>query len=418
MALPKILEGNALVGQSGGPTAAINATLCGVVRGAKECKYIVKIYGAKNGINGVITDNLIDIGEILDSEEKLFLLECTPAAALGSCRIKLADINSSEDKLENYKKIFETFKKYNIRYFFYIGGNDSMDTVDKLSKYAQKIDYEIKLMGVPKTIDNDLVCTDHTPGFGSAAKFVATTMQEITRDCSIYSIKAVTIVEIMGRDAGSLTASAGLPRLYGSDTADLIYLPEVVFDYDLFIEDIIKLFMKKPNIVVAVSEGIRDKNGRYVGEVSQSGVADTFGHKYLAGTAKVLENLVQEKLGCKVRSIELSLPQRCAGHSISKCDIDESIQIGKKSVEIAVRAEKNSGFISVFKREDGDEYKVVIDAVPISEVANKIKKVPESYINNRKNNVTDALLKEIAPLIKGEITIPMENGLPKHFVFN
>ncbi|MDF2685677.1 MAG: hypothetical protein K0S55_858 [Clostridia bacterium] len=417
MSFSTYLKGNALVGQSGGPTSAINATLSGVVKGALECKYIDKIYGARNGINGVIEENLIDIGQILNTEEKLFMLECTPAAALGSCRKKLVDLSSTEDKHGDYKKIFEIFKKYNIRYFFYIGGNDSMDTVDKLSKYAQKIDYEIKLMGVPKTIDNDLVCTDHTPGFGSAAKFIATTMQEIARDCSIYNLKAVTIVEIMGRDAGWLTAAAGLPRLYGSDTADFIYLPEEIFDYDLFIEDIKKLLLKKPNIVVAVSEGIKDKEGRYVGEGSQSGAVDTFGHKYLAGTAKVLERLVQDKIGCKVRSIELSLPQRCAGHCISKCDIEESVFIGKKSVEKALEIEKNSGFITVFIRADGTEYNVSIDAVPINEVANKIKIVPENYINIEKNNVTEELLKYIAPLIKGEITIPMVNGLPKHFIF-
>ncbi len=404
------LFGNAIIGQSGGPTAAINATLSGVVKGAMENSEINEIFGAKHGIVGILNEDFVDMRKLLTSDEDFFALECTPAAALGSCRHKLP----APEETEVYEKIFSVLKKYDIRYVFLIGGNDSMDTVAKLSAYAATTDYEIRIIGVPKTIDNDLEETDHTPGFGSAAKYVATAVSEISRDCAVYVVPAVTIVEIMGRDAGWLAASSAIPRLYGQSTADFVYLPEAPFDYDCFIDDIIELQKTKPNVVVAVSEGIKDEHGRYVGDGTQSGVVDNFGHKYLAGAGKILENYVRRRIGCKVRSIELSLPQRCSGHILSKCDIDESILVGKEAVSLAIKGE--SGILPVFKRENSDEYKVGIVPVPVEAVANKIRKVDTKFINERANNVSDDLLKLLAPLIEGEIEIPKIHGVPKHFV--
>ena len=406
------LIGNAIVGQSGGPTAAINATLAGVIRGAQESNVIGKIYGARNGIEGVLARRLIDLSEM--TAENLSLLETTPAAALGSCRKKLpADFEGANRKI--FEDIVEIFKEYDIRYFFYIGGNDSMDTVLKLSRFTKEIGYEMRVMGVPKTIDNDLAGTDHTPGYGSAAKYIATTMQEILRDTAVYTVKAVTVVEIMGRDAGWLTASAAIPSLYSNVAPDLVYLPEVPFNYDEFFEDLEKAFEKHPNVVVAVSEGIRLADGTYVGEGTQSGVTDAFGHKYLSGTGKALEIAIKEKFGCKVRSVELNLPQRCASHISSKTDLYESAAIGRHAVRYATFGE--SGKMMIFTRLEGDRYKVCVDSADIAGIANAVRSVPREYINERGNNVTAECLAYIAPLIVGEPEIRFENGLPKHLSF-
>ncbi len=406
------LYGNAIVGQSGGPTAAINATLAGVIRGALENDAIGTIYGAKNGIEGVLAKTLIDLNGMTD--EDLKLLANTPAAALGSCRKKLPKDFEGENK-KIFDDIIAVFKEYDIRYFFYIGGNDSMDTVAKLTRYTASIGYEMRVIGVPKTIDNDLAGTDHTPGFGSAAKYIATTMQEIIRDTAVYTVKAVTIVEIMGRDAGWLTAAAGIPSLYTNVTPDLVYLPEVDFDYDKFYEDIAAAFEKHPNVVVAVSEGVRTKDGTYVGEGTQSGATDAFGHKYLSGTGKALELAVKEHFGCKVRSIELNLPQRCASHIASKTDLDESVCIGRAAANAAVNGE--TGKMMTFVREDAADYKVKIAASDIMGIANVVRSVPREFINERGNNVTKACLSYIAPLIMGEPEQLYEGGIPKHFSF-
>ena len=408
-----ILYGNAVVGQSGGPTSAINATLAGVINGALAMKkegVIGKLYGMKNGIEGFLEERLVDLTERFDGGKDIAELSLTPAAALGSCRRKL---KSPDVDGETYARLLEIFKKYEIRYFFYIGGNDSMDTVNKLSQYAAKNDYEMRVVGVPKTIDNDLMATDHTPGFGSAAKFVATTVKEIKRDISVYTVKAVTIVEIMGRDAGWLTASAALPALTG-DAPDLIYLPERVFDMDTFISDLEEKFKEKPALLVAVSEGIRFADGRYVGEGTQSGAVDVFGHKYLAGTGKVLEETVKARLGCKVRSIELSLPQRCASHIASKSDIDESLLIGERAVFAAV--DGKTGVMMTFVRTADEPYSVEIKSADISGIANEIRCVPDEYINERANGITDAGIAYLRPLIVGEPTVQYENGLPVHIV--
>ena len=403
------LYGNAIIGQSGGPTAAINATLSGVVRGCLAAEEIKTVYGAINGIEGILNETICDLGAQLDGEEKLKLLEQTPAAALGSCRKKLPKY---EDDPETYNKLLGIFKKYDIRYFFYIGGNDSMDTVAKLSAFVNGAGYEMRVMGVPKTIDNDLVGTDHTPGFGSAAKYNATIMQEILLDTAVYTTKAVTIVEFMGRDAGWLTAAAAIPSKSGI-APDLIYLPEVDFDFDKFYEDIERAFEKHPNVVVAVSEGARTSDGKYVGESAQSGAVDVFGHKYLSGTGKALEMAVKNRFGCKVRSVEINLPQRCAAHLRSKTDIDESVMVGKGAVEYAVGGE--TGKMACFVREATKEYKCSVGLCDISVVANAIKKVPREMINERGNNVTQACVDYIYPLIRGEAECVYKNGTPAFF---
>lgn len=408
-----MLKGNAIVGQSGGPTAAINATLAGVIKGAFKSEAIDIIYGAHNGVEGMLEGRITNLNNVLKSDMDFKLLASTPAAALGSCRRKLPKAGE-EDAV--YVKLFDFFKRYDIRYFFYIGGNDSMDTVAKVSAYAYAHDYDIKVMGVPKTIDNDVVGTDHTPGYGSSAKYIATTMQEIIRDCAVYTVKAVTIVEIMGRDAGWLTVSAGLPRIISGVGPDYIYLPERHFDVDTFIEDVKSALEKHPNVVIAVSEGLRGADGKYVGESTQSGATDVFGHKYLSGTGKCLELLVKEKIGCKVRSIELNLPQRCASHCASKTDIDESLIVGQYAVEIATSG--ISGKMVCIDRTSNDPYTIKPTYSDIEKIANKVKAVPDNFINQTGNNVTDECLEYIKPLICGEAEVFWDNGLPKHFIID
>ena len=414
-----ILHGNAVVGQSGGPTAAINATLAGVIAGAldearRDGACIDKIYGMRNGIDGLLREDLIDLGEIFESDtEKLDMLTLTPAAALGSCRRKLP-APGAENESDVMDKLLSILEARNIRYFFYIGGNDSMDTVAKLSAYAAKKNYPIRVMGVPKTIDNDLVETDHTPGFGSAAKYIAVTVQEILRDTAVYTVPAVTIVEIMGRDAGWLTAASALGRHVTGQEPDLVYLPERVFDYDEFFADVRAALAKHPNVVVAVSEGLRLADGHYVGEGTQSGSVDAFGHKYLAGTGKALELAVKAEIGCKVRSVELNLPQRCAAHLVSAQDIEESVATGRAAVAAAVSGVSRE--MMVIRRTSDAPYTYEIGHEDIFKIANQIREVPAEFINDRGNGVTDACADYLLPLIKGERYPAYENGLPKYLI--
>ncbi len=409
-----ILQGNAVVGQSGGPTAAINATLAGVIRGALSAKadgVIDTLFGMRNGIEGFLSENLINLTEIFSDTEKIKILEQTPSAALGSCRKKM---KSPEQEPETYEMLLEIFKKYNIRYFFYIGGNDSMDTVLKLSQFAAQHDYEMRVVGVPKTVDNDLAATDHTPGFGSAAKFVAVTMKELVRDISVYSMKAVTIVEVMGRDAGWLTAAAALPLISGGKAPDLVYLPERPFDPDKFIDKINSLQKDSPALLVAVSEGIKFPDGRYVGEGLGGRKVDAFGHVALSGAGKVLEELVKEKVGCKVRSIELNLPQRCAAHIASATDISESVGVGCAAVKFAI--DGKTGIMATIDRVDGEEYSVSFGAANIADIANAVKTVPDEYINESADGITVAGINYLKPLILGECDIIYNNGMPEHIV--
>lgn len=408
------LSGNAVVGQSGGPTSAINATLAGVIKGCLE-NGIEKIYGMKNGIEGLLGEELIDLKSYFDSAdcENLSLLSLTPSAALGSCRKKLKDD-------ETAAKMYEIFEKYDISYFFYIGGNDSMDAVARLTNYA-KAHPELRKMhfiGVPKTIDNDLVMTDHTPGFGSAAKYISCAMQEVMRDCAVYKTKAVTIVEIMGRDAGWLTASAGITKAVTGVGPNLIYLPECPFSEEQFIADINNEFEngETPYIVIAVSEGIRHADGTYAAEAAMSGAVDSFGHKYLSGTGKYLENLVREKIGCKVRSVEVNILQRCAGHILSKTDVDESVCVGREAVKLALSGE--SGKMAAYvRRGEGKDYRCDVEGMDVTLIANAIKKVPRDFINENANGITEKCVEYLMPLIAGECDIPYKNGIPVHFEF-
>lgn len=405
------LNGNAVVGQSGGPTAAINATLSGVIRGALAAADkgdIHKIYGMRNGIEGLCEERLVDLCKIFTEEQRFTDLEHTPAAALGACRKKLPPPEQNDPI---YDRILDVFKKYDIRYFFYIGGNDSMDTVMKLRAYTEKVGYEMRIIGVPKTIDNDLDCTDHTPGFGSAAKYIATSVKEILCDCAVYTTKAVTITEIMGRDAGWLTAAAALPRLSGGVAPDYVYLPEREFDMDSFFSDVRTALKAHPNVVIAVSEGIRLPNGTYVCE-GMSKKVDAFGHTQLSGTGTVLCMALREEIGCKTRAVEFNTSQRCAAHIASATDIRESVAIGKKAVEFALRGV--SGHMMIFVRSKIG-YKIRIDSIDVCEVANKVKRVPDDFITPSGNNVTDRCLDYLRPLIEGEVKYRTEFGMPVHF---
>ncbi len=396
---------NIAVAQSGGPTCAINASLVGVFSEALKNPQIDAVFGSINGIEGIIKDNLINLRTIIKTNEDMELLKQTPSTVLGSCRYKLPNF---EDDSEVYDKIISCFKKHNIKAFFYIGGNDSMDTVDKLSKYTESKGIDVKIIGIPKTIDNDLCGTDHTPGFGSAAKYTATTVQEIIRDSSVYSIESVTIIEIMGRHAGWLTASTCVLRTNGETAPHLIYLPEVEFSGEKFIADVKREQAKHKAVIVAVSEGIELE-----GDEFRNGVVDNFGHKYLSGVGKQLENLVRDKIGCKVRSIELNVMQRCSSHICSKTDIDEAVLIAAKAVTTAINGE--TGKMMRFRRVSDVPYSVAIETIPASEVANKEKMFPKEWITADGADVNEYAYKYFLPLIQGEMVTEKKNGLPVHF---
>lgn len=403
---------NMLVAQSGGPSAAINATITGVIDAGIASDQVGHVYGARNGIKGVLNENFVNLDEVCDTKEKRDLLSVTPAAALGSCRWKLKD---PKENAEEFEEIIRILRKNNIGYFVYTGGNDSMDTVYKLSIYCKENNIDdIKVMGAPKTIDNDLGETDHCPGFGSAAKFIATAFTEIACDCFVYDVPSVTIVEAMGRNAGWLTASSALARTEERRVPQLIYLCEKVFDEEKFIEDVNKALEKENNIIVAVSEGVKDATGHYVGEETKSGKEDAFGHKYLSGIGKYLEGLVGNRIGCKVRSVELNILQRCAGYMLSETDIIESRNLGAFAAVSAIRGE--SGKMSALKRICDDPYQVEIELADLSKIANFEKKVPMEWINEEGNDIKDDLLTYLKPLIQGEVQIPYENGVPRHFI--
>lgn len=403
---------NMLVAQSGGPSAAINATITGVIDAGIASDQVGHVYGARNGIKGVLNENFVNLDEVCDTKEKRDLLSVTPAAALGSCRCKLKD---PKENAEEFEEIIRILRKNNIGYFVYTGGNDSMDTVYKLSIYCKENNIDdIKVMGAPKTIDNDLGETDHCPGFGSAAKFIATAFTEIACDCFVYDVPSVTIVEVMGRNAGWLTASSALARTEERRVPQLIYLCEKVFDEEKFIEDVNKALEKENNIIVAVSEGVKDATGHYVGEETKSGKEDAFGHKYLSGIGKYLEGLVGNRIGCKVRSVELNILQRCAGYMLSETDIIESRNLGAFAAVSAIRGE--SGKMSALKRICDDPYQVEIELADLSKIANFEKKVPMEWINEEGNDIKDDLLTYLKPLIQGEVQIPYENGVPRHFI--
>lgn len=395
---------NIAVAQSGGPTCAINASLVGVFREALKVSEIDAIFGSVNGIEGIIGNHLIDLKMLIRSADDIELLRQTPSTVLGSCRYKLPDWREDDSV---YKKITDTLVQRQIGAFFYIGGNDSMDTVNKLSEYFREISLDIKVIGIPKTIDNDLCITDHTPGFGSAAKYVATTMHEIIRDSSVYSMPSVTIVEIMGRHAGWLTASSAVLHALGETAPHLVYVPESEFSLEKFMKDVRHEMAKHKAVVVAVSEGME------VPEGVQSGVVDNFGHKYLSGIGKYLEETVRSEIGCKVRSIELNVMQRCSSHLCSKTDIDESEAIGSAGVQCALNG--GTGKVMVFNRVNNAPYTVVINTAEACQIANKEKFLPAEYITSGGNNISDKAMDYFLPLIQGELNIIMDRGIPKHF---
>lgn len=406
------MKDNCIVAQSGGPTVAINASLAGVIDGVKKSNKFTRVYGAIHGIQGVLDNNFIDLSLMALSKFPLVnTLELSPAMYLGSCRYKLPDF---EVDSKPYEIIFDRFEEYQVAAFFYIGGNDSMDTVDKLSKYANKIGSDVKIVGIPKTIDNDLCHTDHTPGFGSAAKYVASTMLEIAHDTYIYQIPSVVIVEIMGRDAGWLTAASCLARNDYSPAPHLIYLPEVDFDEDQFIEDIKNVLKTSRCVIVAVSEGIHDKDGNYIS--ATSAVADKFGHAQLSGTGKALESLVKDRMDIKVRSIELNVLQRCAAHISSRTDINESFALGQAAVKYA--AEGMTAVISTIKRVSNDPYQWIIEPENVALIANQAKTIPLEWITPEKNDVTPEMEAYLRPLIIGEVSLQYKDGLPMYLPVN
>lgn len=404
---------NLLVAQSGGPTAAINASLCGVIEAAMASEEIEKVYGAVNGIEGIFAGRIIRLDTQFSSAEQLDLLCSTPSSALGSCRFKMP---SPEQGPDRYDALLEAFRALNIGCFVYIGGNDSMDTANKIGAYCHDHGLSVRVIGVPKTIDNDLPITDHTPGFGSAAKYIAVTMQEIVRDAEIYPLKSVTIVEVMGRNAGWLTAASALARQNGCFGPQLIYLPEAPFDPEDFLKRVDALLQTTDTVVVAVSEGVRLADGSYVAESEQSGQVDAFGHKYLSGVGKYLERLVTARLTCKVRSLELSVLQRAGGHIQSRTDVEEARRAGAKAVECALSGQ--SQVMVAFYRVSDAPYLVRIGTAPLSEVANVERKVPREWINAEGCDVTQEAVSYLLPLIQGETVIPYENGVPAHFVFD
>ena len=402
---------NLIVGQSGGPTAVINSSLYGVVsEGLRHPEQIQHIYGMVNGIEGFLAGTVLDFATALPGSS-LEKLKTTPGAYLGSCRYKLPE--SLEDPI--YPRLFQKFREMNIGWFFYIGGNDSMDTVSKLSRYAATVGSDIRIIGVPKTIDNDLVLTDHTPGYGSAAKYVASTVREIAIDASVYDNKpSVTIVEIMGRHAGWLTAASVLARKFEGDNPVLIYLPEVAFSPDAFIEKVKEKLTKTSNLVVCISEGINDGNGTFVCELASDVGTDTFGHKMLTGSGKYLENLVKEKLGIKVRSVELNVCQRCSSSCLSATDLDEAAASGRFAVSAALDGE--TGKMINFIRKSDDPYILEFGTADVNEICNKEKAVPEEWITKDGSDIGDEFIAYARPLIQGSVEVPMKDGLP-YFAF-
>ena len=402
------IKGNIIIGQSGGPTAAINATLAGVFAAGKELTE-GKVYGMLGGVEGLLKENFVDMCEKIQTDRDIELLKRTPSSYLGSCRFKLP---APEQGNEVYEKLFEIFEKHNIKGFFYIGGNDSMDTVKKLSEYNEFKKTDIKFMGVPKTIDNDLVVTDHTPGFGSAAKFVATVTKELVRDSLVYDLKSVTVVEIMGRDAGWLTGASALAKGDDCEGAAMILLPEVPFDYEYVKNRVKELTEDNKSIVITVSEGVRTAEGKYVCELGSEKGTDAFGHTMLTGTAQTIATMLKNDLGIKTRAVELSTLQRCASHIASATDIAESFAVGQAAVKAA--AEGETGKMALLKRVSNDPYICVTGTHDVREVANLAKEVPASMITENGDNVTEEFIEYVRPLIEGELSQLTVNGLPQH----
>jgi 6-phosphofructokinase 1 len=401
----KDLKGAALLGQSGGPTSVINSSAAGVFLEALKQENITEVYGAVHGIKGVLHEEFYDIKQ--EDVEELKLLKNTPSSTIGSVRYKLADPKKDDT---DYRRLLEVFKKYNIRYFFYNGGNDSMDTCNKISKFFKKSGYDCNVMGVPKTIDNDLNITDHSPGFASAAKYVATSFMELYHDATVYAIPQITIVEVMGRNAGWLTAASALAS-YKGQGPDLIYVPEVAFDLEEFFEDVERILKEKGKVLVAVSEGIKNAKGQYIAETLQELKTDAFGHAQLGGTASVLAKEVSNRINVKVRAIEFSLLQRSAAHLASKVDVEEAFKVGQKAVKAAVRGTTDK--MVGFERVSSNPYKIKYKLISLKKAANEEQKLPLEWIKPRGQGFTQEFIDYALPLIQGESKAKLVDGLPR-----
>ena len=408
----KEVRGNVIVGQSGGPTAVINSSLAGVYKTAKD-RGAKKVFGMLHGIQGLLEERYVDLSEHIKNDLDIELLKRTPSAYLGSCRYKLPEI--CEDQ-EIYKKIFSILDKLEVEYFFYIGGNDSMDTIKKLSDYSILNGSRIRFMGVPKTIDNDLSATDHTPGYGSAAKYIGSITKEVIRDGLVYDQQNVTLLEIMGRNAGWLTGAAALAKCEDCEGPDMIFLPEIPFDVENFMKKVEELHKRKKSVVVAISEGVKMADGRYVCELTDTiDYVDAFGHRQLTGTARYLAEKISREVGCKTRAIEFNSLQRCASHIVSRVDITEAFQVGGAAVKAAFEGE--TGKMIILKRVSDDPYICVTDIYDVHKVANVEKKVPREWINEAGDYVTEEFVSYIKPLIQAELTPIMVDGLPRHLYY-
>ena len=406
------MKGNVIVGQSGGPTAVINSSLAGVYKTAKD-RGAKKVFGMLHGIQGLLEERYVDLSEHIKNDLDIELLKRTPSAYLGSCRYKLPEI--CEDQ-EIYKKIFSILDKLEVEYFFYIGGNDSMDTIKKLSDYSILNGSRIRFMGVPKTIDNDLAATDHTPGYGSAAKYIGSITKEVIRDGLVYDQQNVTLLEIMGRNAGWLTGAAALAKCEDCEGPDMIFLPEIPFDVENFMKKVEELHKRKKSVVVAISEGVKMADGRYVCELTDTiDYVDAFGHRQLTGTARYLAEKISREVGCKTRAIEFNSLQRCASHIVSRVDITEAFQVGGAAVKAAFEGE--TGKMIILKRVSDDPYICVTDIYDVHKVANVEKKVPREWINEAGDYVTEEFVSYIKPLIQAELTPIMVDGLPRHLYY-
>lgn len=408
----KEVRGNVIVGQSGGPTAVINSSLAGVYKTAKD-RGAKKVFGMLHGIQGLLEERYVDLSQHIKNDLDIELLKRTPSAYLGSCRYKLPEICEDQDI---YKKIFSILDKLEVEYFFYIGGNDSMDTIKKLSDYSILNGSRIRFMGVPKTIDNDLAATDHTPGYGSAAKYIGSITKEVIRDGLVYDQQNVTLLEIMGRNAGWLTGAAALAKCEDCEGPDMIFLPEIPFDVENFMKKVEELHKRKKSVVVAISEGVKMADGRYVCELTDTiDYVDAFGHRQLTGTARYLAEKISREVGCKTRAIEFNSLQRCASHIVSRVDITEAFQVGGAAVKAAFEGE--TGKMIILKRVSDDPYICVTDIYDVHKVANVEKKVPREWINEAGDYVTEEFVSYIKPLIQAELTPIMVDGLPRHLYY-
>ncbi|MBD7914182.1 6-phosphofructokinase [Clostridium sp. Sa3CUN1] len=397
---------NCIVAQSGGPTAVINSSVVGLLKANNEIKAFDKVYAGLNGIEGILNGNIIDLSSF--SEDEINEFRYTPSSGLGSCRYKMKHL---EESTEEYDKLLDILKCNDIKAFFYVGGNDSMDTIAKLGNYAKKTGLDIKFIGIPKTIDNDLMFTDHTPGFGSAAKFIATTALETYLDSSVYINNGIFILETMGRDTGWLAASACMARINGEPVADFIYLPEVAFDIEKFLTDVRQRFKEKNKVFIVVSEGLRNSEGKFITEV-ESQSHDKFGHAQLGGVGSYLKNLIiNSSITTRVKSLELGVLQRCAMHCASNIDLEEALEVGSSALKFAL--EGNSGYMVAIKRESSSPYKTSHILVEADKIANNVKYFPTKLINEEGNNIKEEALDYFLPLISGAPSLIIDNHLPK-----